>query len=98
MVAMSSDGVETYELTTGSSNGDKFVDFVRGSLIPITQPFPDTHSIVIMDNCSVHHVQAVRTICHLGIGIMSVLLRVAFLPYMKNFLGLSTSKSHNCMV
>ena len=60
MVAMSSDGVETYELTTGSTNGDKFVDFVRGSLIPITQPFPDTHSIVIMDNCSVHHVQAVK--------------------------------------
>ena len=62
VVAMSSEGVEAYELTTctGSNNGDKFVDFVRGSLIPVTQPFPDRHSIVIMDNCSIHHVQAVK--------------------------------------
>ena len=44
---MSSEGVEAYELTSGSNNGDKFVDFVRGSLIPVTQPF-------LMDNCSIH--------------------------------------------
>ncbi len=59
MVAMSSEGVEAYKLTSGSNNGEKFVDFVRGSLIPVTQPFPDRHFIVIMDNCSIHHVQAV---------------------------------------
>ncbi len=49
---MSSEGVEAYELTSGSTNGDKFVDFVTGSLIPVTQPFPDRHSIVIMDRVS----------------------------------------------
>ena len=56
VVAMSSEGVEA----SGSNNGEKFVDFVRGSLIPVTQPFPDRHSIVIMDNCSIHHIQAVK--------------------------------------
>ena len=60
IVAMSSDGVEAYELSLGSTNSKTLLDFVRGSLIPITRPFPDKHSIVIMDNCSIHHVQEVK--------------------------------------
>ena len=57
IVAMSSDGVEAYELSEGSTNSSTFLDFVRGSLIPTMQPFPDKHS---MDNCSIHHVQEVK--------------------------------------
>ena len=50
------------ELTTGSVNRDKFFDFVRGTLIPNMNPFDGVNdkSIVLMDNCSIHHVIKVR--------------------------------------
>ena len=50
------------ELTTDSVNGERFFDFVRGSLIPNMMPFDgiNPRSVVIMDNCSVHHVSEVK--------------------------------------
>lgn len=57
IVGMSSDGVEAYELSTGSTDASKFLDFIRGSLIPSMRPFPDKNS---MDNCTIHHVQEVK--------------------------------------
>lgn len=60
VVAMSSHGVLAYDFTTGTMNGDKFFDFVRGKLIPCMQPFPGPHSILIMDNCSIHHMEEVK--------------------------------------
>ena len=43
-------------------NGVKFFDFLRGSLIPNMMPFDSQNptSILVMDNCSVHHVQEVQ--------------------------------------
>lgn len=60
IVAMSSDGVEAHELSAGSTDSIKFFDFIRGSLLPCLRPFPDTHSILIMDNCSIHHVEQIK--------------------------------------
>lgn len=60
VVAMTSSGVITYEFHTGTMNGDKFFDFVRGKLIPNMQPFPGPHLMLIMDNCSIHHVEEVK--------------------------------------
>ena len=42
-------------------DGSKFVDFIRGKLIAEMQPFDgeNTRPILVLDNCSVHHVQAV---------------------------------------
>ena len=60
IVAMSSDGVEAYELSVSCTNSSIFFDFVRGSLIPTMRPFPDKHSIIVMDNCSIHHVQKIK--------------------------------------
>ena len=47
---------------TGTVNGDRFYDFLKGTLIPMMQPFYglNSHSVLIMDNCSVHHVSEVR--------------------------------------
>ena len=47
------------DMTTESVNGEKFYDFIRGSLIPAMLPFDGSNprSIVVMDNCSIHHVQ-----------------------------------------
>ena len=57
ILAMSSEGVVTYEMITGTTNGETFFDFIRGSLIPCMQPFPAPGSILVMDNCSIHHIQ-----------------------------------------
>ncbi len=42
--------------------GERFFNFVRGSLIPNMLPFNGVNpvSVAVMDNCSVHHVQEVK--------------------------------------
>ncbi len=62
---MSSEGVEAYELTSGSNNGDKFVDFVRGSLIGLICENP---AIYLREVCGkIYEVTGVRvstsTVC-----------------------------------
>lgn len=57
---MSLDGVDVY-LIQENVNGEIFEEFVRTTLLPILLPFDGTnnHSVVIMDNCSVHHLHRV---------------------------------------
>ena len=57
-------------------NGDIFEDFVRTTLLPILMPFNgiNSHSVVIMDNCSVHHLERVLEM------ITSVGALIRFLP------------------
>ena len=42
-------------------DGDKFYDLIQASLLPHLMPFDsyNPHNIVIMDNCSIHHVPGV---------------------------------------
>ena len=58
ITAVSIDGVVAYELHKGTVSGDKFLDFVHGSLIPIMLPYFDDGlnpcSIVAMNNCSIN--------------------------------------------
>lgn len=62
IAAIACDGLVSLELSTGTVNSDFFYDFVRGSLIPQMSTFDGTShgSIIIMDNCSIHHVPEVR--------------------------------------
>lgn len=66
IAAISRDGLVAYEIRTETVNSDVFIDFVRGTLIPELTPFDgdSSHSIVIMDNYSVHHVQPIQDIFH----------------------------------
>ncbi len=75
IAAISSDGLVDVELTTGSVNSDKFLDFVPGSLIPNVMPFDgcNSKSILILDNCSIHHVEAVTKVLH-DAGILVIFL------------------------
>ena len=52
----------THSGLTKATKWDDFFDFIRGTLIPHMGPFDGVspHSILIMDNCSVHHVNKVR--------------------------------------
>ena len=72
IVGMSMDGVEAYELSVGSTDSITFLDFIRGSLIPTMRPFPDKNSIIVIDNCAIHHVQEVKDFIEsMGIVIFS---------------------------
>ena len=62
MAAMTCDGMLEYDLTTDTVNAEKFIDFIRGHLIPNMQPFPAKHSNLILDNFAVHHSHDVKTL------------------------------------
>jgi hypothetical protein len=53
-------GILDVEMTP---NSEMFCDFVRGTLIPCMLPFDGQNptSIVVMDNCSIHHVAEVKS-------------------------------------
>ena len=53
---MCTDGVIVLELFKGTLDGDKFITYLRGTLIPEMMPFDgiNPRSVLIMDNCSVH--------------------------------------------
>ena len=61
IAATSRDGIIALELCKGLVNGDIFLGFVIGSLIPNMQEYDGmvSRSIVIIDNLSVHHVSKV---------------------------------------
>ena len=60
LAAISSDGLIDFEMIDGTSNANIFFDFAMGSLIPNMQPFPNKNSILILDNCSIHHVDYIK--------------------------------------
>ena len=73
IAALSTEGLTCYELITGTTNGDKLYNFLRGSLIPSMHPFPGEMSILIVDNCSIHHVQEVKDLLEAA-GILLIFL------------------------
>ena len=61
VAAISSAGVLATDLFYGAVNSDNFYDFARGSLLPHMHSYDGVapKSVVIMDNCSIHHVSPV---------------------------------------
>lgn len=59
--AMTVHGILDTYVVHGSSDGDAFLDFIEKCLLPHLMPFDgkNPNSIVIMDNCSIHHVAPV---------------------------------------
>ena len=55
------EGIHDVYITEGTVNGDRFAEFVTKCLLPIIEPFNWTNhqSVVVMDNASIHHVDAI---------------------------------------
>ena len=73
---MSIAGLQDLYLAEGTIDGDRFTHFIRTCLLPVLMPYNgvNPHSIVIMDNASIHHVDdAVQLIEDSG-------AKVIFLP------------------
>lgn len=57
----------------GTTDGDEFYTFVQTHLLPHLKPFNfiNPHSVVILDNCTVHHVpEVVKSIEDVGALVM----------------------------
>ena len=61
IAAICTEGVLAIDITASTVNGEHFYDFIRGYLIPQLLPFDgqNPRSVVVMDNCSIHHIQEV---------------------------------------
>ena len=73
---MSITGLHDLYLAEGTMNGDRFKHFINTCLFPVLMPYNgvNPHSIVIMDNASIHHMDEVLLI------IENVGAKVIFLP------------------
>lgn len=62
--AMSVDGILCCKIERGRVNGETFIEFIENNLMPVLMPFNghNPRSVVIMDNCSIHHVDHVTTL------------------------------------
>ena len=66
IAVMSHEGVNDIYLTEENIKGEIFETFVATCLLPQLKPFDgvNNHSIVVMDNCAVHHLQRITQMIH----------------------------------
>lgn len=62
VAAVCTDGVIALELSDGTFNGEKFMDFILGTLIPQMQQFDGSsaRSVLVMDNRSIRHISPAK--------------------------------------
>ena len=60
-VCHSWNGILDFHTSTGSTCGSDFYHYVQDALLPYLQPFDgvNAHSVVVLDNASIHHVPQV---------------------------------------
>lgn len=58
--ALSINGIEALDIFEGAVNREKFVGFLREQIAPILNPYPGKRSVVVMDNCAIHHEEEIR--------------------------------------
>ena len=58
---MTTRGIEDFYMVEGSVNGDIFLNFIQRCLLSVMLPFDgdNPRSVLVMDNASIHHVEAV---------------------------------------
>ena len=75
MAAIDHNDLIDVNLTTGTVNSDTFYDFIRDLLLNLW-PFDGTNEryVVIMDNCSIHHVVSIITSLFEEAGVLLLFL------------------------
>ena len=49
------EGFLAWDYTEGAYNADLFMAAFRFKILPHLRPFPSPHSVLVLDNCSIHH-------------------------------------------
>jgi hypothetical protein len=60
--AITMNGVIYSHIKKGAYNGNEFVEWLAG-LLEIMNPYPAPNSVLILDNCRIHHVEGVEELC-----------------------------------
>lgn len=60
--ALTVDGIIYSHIKEGAYNGDQFITWLEG-LLEVMNPYPAPHSVLILDNCRIHHVEGVEELC-----------------------------------
>jgi transposase len=56
------DGIITHDIIPGSVTSECFLQFLQELVIPLTNPYPGPRSVLVLDNCNIHHSENVRTL------------------------------------
>ena len=60
--APSLDSILYAQIVSGSFNGKTFKIYLKG-LLEYMNPYPAPNSVLIMDNCAIHHVDGIQEMC-----------------------------------
>ena len=60
--AITTEGIIYSHIKTGSYNGDQFIQWLEG-LLRVMNPYPGPRSVLVLDNCRIHHVEGVQELC-----------------------------------
>ncbi|KAG2048103.1 hypothetical protein BDR06DRAFT_843968, partial [Suillus hirtellus] len=60
--ALDCNGILALDIFEGSVNKERFVSFLHEQVAPVLNPFPHPCSVVVMDNCRIHHDKEIRQI------------------------------------
>ena len=96
--AITVDGIIYSHIKEGSYNGDQFLEWLDG-LLRVMNPYPARHSVLILDNCRIHHVEGVEERCEERWVISSLLINDNGLPELGFFLlvGLDSFTSRHIL-
>lgn len=56
------DSIIYSHIKMGAYNGDQFLEWLEG-LLEVMNPYPAPNSVLILDNCRIHHVESVDELC-----------------------------------
>ncbi|KAJ7723041.1 hypothetical protein B0H16DRAFT_1334353 [Mycena metata] len=60
--AMSTQGYIATRIVEGSMDAYDFFDFIIEDVLPQMKPYPDTQSVLVLDNCRIHHTDLLQEV------------------------------------
>ncbi|RDB26780.1 hypothetical protein Hypma_005272 [Hypsizygus marmoreus] len=60
--AITMHGIIYSHIKMGGYNGDEFLEWLQGHL-QVMNPYPAVNSVLVLDNCRIHHVEGVEEMC-----------------------------------
>ena len=60
--ALTVNGMIYSHIKMGAYNGDQFLEWLEG-LLQVMNPYPAPSSVLVLDNCRIHHVEGVEELC-----------------------------------
>jgi hypothetical protein len=60
--ALTMNGIIYLHVVQGSFDGNTFTEYLEG-LLKLMNPYPGERSVLVMDNCAIHHVEGISELC-----------------------------------